>query len=82
MAYNKTLAQTYEAMSKLSLLWKEAVNKQMGWKSDNPFYYRIRGQVKCTPAEKEVFIRTLEEIEITKPGDLFPATEDVLVTVE
>lgn len=82
MKHNKTLTKTYEAISNLSHVWKEAVKQRMGWKSDNPFYNRIGGTIKCTPAEQDVFTQTLAEIEITKPAELFPATEEQLLTAE
>lgn len=82
MLYNETLTATYAAMGNLCQQWKEAVKKRMGWKSDNPFYYRIRGQVACTPAERDVFIQTLEEMQIKKPADLFPAAEKENILAE
>ncbi len=82
MIHNKTLKETWEALGNLPSKWKDAVKLKMGWRSDNPFYYRINGQIKCSPAEQAVFAQTLSDLVLNKPATLFPATEETMVTAE
>lgn len=81
MKSEKALTQAYYQLAGLPNLLKDRVKSIMGWRADTPFYDRVKGRVKCTPAEQQAFRNAFAELGIPA-FELFPAGEEQPVTAE